>query len=175
METWKSVVGFRGLYEVSNTGEVRSINRSVHVTGGGYRRVKGRTLSPGMMPFGHLCVSLWNKKQKMKLVHHIVLEAFVGPRPIGAECRHLNGDPADNRLENLKWGTSKENSSDRLRHGTSNRGERNPMRKLTEDEVFQVRILCEHSDLLQREIGEMYGLKQQAVSNIHKRKNWWWL
>lgn len=54
-----------------------------------------------------------------KQVHHLVLETFTGPRPEGMECRHLDGNPANNALSNLKWGTAHENYLDRVEHGTA--------------------------------------------------------
>jgi hypothetical protein len=51
-------------------------------------------------------------------VHKLVLLAFVGPNPPKYECLHANGDPADNRLVNLRWGTRSENIQDAVRHGT---------------------------------------------------------
>jgi hypothetical protein len=53
-----------------------------------------------------------------RYLHHLVLEAFVGPRPPGMQCRHINGDSLDNRLENLAWGTASEDNYDRVRNGT---------------------------------------------------------
>lgn len=53
-----------------------------------------------------------------RYVHHLVLEAFVGPRPHGMQCRHINGNSLDNRLKNLAWGTPSEDNYDRVRHGT---------------------------------------------------------
>lgn len=50
-------------------------------------------------------------------VHVLVLEAFDRPRPKGAVCRHLDGNPINNHLSNLAWGTHKENTEDRKRHG----------------------------------------------------------
>lgn len=57
-------------------------------------------------------------KPHFKRVHRLVLETFVGPCPEEMECRHLNGRRADNRLENLVWGTRSENTKDAVRHGT---------------------------------------------------------
>lgn len=65
---------------------------------------------------GHIEVRLRCRRQ-FKL-HHLVLMAFVGPRPEGMECRHLNGIPYDNRLSNLVWGTRRENCGDAMKHGT---------------------------------------------------------
>lgn len=64
---------------------------------------------------GYQRVSLGNTQ---RYVHRLVLEAFVGPCPPGKQCRHLNGDKADNKLTNLAWGTPSENNYDRVRHGT---------------------------------------------------------
>jgi len=104
IETWLPVVGREGLYEVSNHGRVRSLVRSVPLI-----------LSPSQTRDGHLRVQVGHGRSRY--VHHLVLEAFVGPRPPELMCRHLNGDPADNRVENLSWGTSAENQLDTIRHG----------------------------------------------------------
>ncbi len=50
-------------------------------------------------------------------VHRLMLETFVGPRPEGYICRHLDGDPTNNHLSNLCWGTPRENYDDTIRHG----------------------------------------------------------
>lgn len=61
-----------------------------------------------------LCV---RGKKTQRVVAPLVLEAFVGPRPRGTECCHWDGDPTNDALSNLRWGTSKENSADQMRHG----------------------------------------------------------
>ncbi len=63
---------------------------------------------------GYLTVKIQGKP---RTVHRLVLEAFVGPCPPGMQCRHLDGNPANNRLENLAWGTHAENAADKIRHG----------------------------------------------------------
>ena len=106
MEIWKFVPGYDGRYEVSNQGHVRSFKRYA----------QGRILRPGRMPSGHLSVALG--RGNSQCVHKLVLLTFTGPAPDNYECRHLNGNPADNRLANLCWGTRSENILDSVRHGT---------------------------------------------------------
>lgn len=77
---------------------------------------------------------------KFSLVHRLVLWAFVGPCPEGQQCRHLDGKPGNNRLENLCWGTAKEDREDQRRLGTLLLGEDVFFAKLTEAEVVSVKI-----------------------------------
>jgi hypothetical protein len=107
IEEWRPVVGFEGLYEVSNAGQVASLHRrriimAQHPDWFGYMRLMLRTGG-----------RYWNRK-----VHVLVAEAFIEPRPEGKVVRHLDGDPRNNLSENLAWGTSAENNQDMLRHGT---------------------------------------------------------
>lgn len=119
-ENWKAVPGHEGRYEVSDLGRVRSLDAAVKcsgpVKGEFYSHRKGRMLRPGRMPFGHLSVALG--KGNSRCVHELVLLAFVGAPPEKHECLHANGVPADNRLENLRWGTRGENIRDAVKHGT---------------------------------------------------------
>lgn len=117
LEQWRAAPGHPG-YEVSDEGRVRSIDRTHMTCGGVVRHVRGRVLSPGITK-GYRHVTLWaDNRQSVRKVHQLVLEAFVGPRPSGLIVRHLNGDPGDNRLANLRYGTSSENEWDSVRHGT---------------------------------------------------------
>jgi hypothetical protein len=67
------------------------------------------------------------------IVCRLILLAFVGSCSSGQECRHLDGDPANNNIENLQWGTRSENHHDAIRHGTHTclSGERHPARRVT--------------------------------------------
>lgn len=116
LERWRAVPGYEGSYEVSNLGRVRSLSR---ITDRG-RKWRGRIMTPAVMGSnGYLIVSLWREgKQRTALVHRLVLSAFVGPAPDGAEGRHGLGGPADNRLSNLAWGSHSENQVDQVAHGT---------------------------------------------------------
>ena len=108
MREWRDVIGFEGRYQVSNDGIVLSV-----ISG-------GLILKHYVRVTGHLAYGLSdaNGKAHMRYGHRLVLEAFVGPRPPGRECCHRDGNPANNHVSNLYWGTSAENRQDSIRHGT---------------------------------------------------------
>ena len=103
-EVWKDVVGYEGLYQVSNMGNVKSV---------GYG--KERVLKPGKDSRKYLTVSLSkSKKPKTFLVHRLVAQAFI-PNPDNKPCiDHINTITTDNRVENLRWVTPKENVNNPL-------------------------------------------------------------
>lgn len=119
-ETWKPIAGYEGSYEVSDHGRVRSLDRIVTGANGIPMRISGRIRRPGThIRSGHKQIILRaNGELFGRFVHRLVLEAFVGPCPEGMECCHNDGNPANNRLENLRWGTRSENVQDMLMHGT---------------------------------------------------------
>ena len=157
MERWLPVVGYEGIYEISDLGNLRNT-----ITG----KTKKFTVVKGdARPF----VLLWrNNKPKAKRAHQIVLEAFIGPRPDGTEGCHNDGDPTNNALSNLRWDTSKNNHADKIRHGTTNRGERCGSSKLTLEQVRTIRT----DKRLQREIAADYGVLPSTISRIKSGKRW---
>ena len=79
-------------------------------------------------------------------VHQSVLAAWLGPRPEGAETRHLDGNKTNNHVSNLAWGDQRENGVDKRRHGNS-KGLRNPACKMTEEFVAAIRLEYKHKPL----------------------------
>jgi hypothetical protein len=113
-EIWKPVVGHEEAYAVSNIGRVKSLERNITDKNGKTKPACGRLLKPQSSgQRGYLTVTLCGR---IRYVHNLVLTTFIGPRPLDLECRHLNGINTDNRIENLRWGTHKENAEDRIRH-----------------------------------------------------------
>jgi hypothetical protein len=114
-ERWLPVTGYAGSYEVSSFGLVRSLGR-LDAQG---RRRQAKMLRPRRTTRGHLSVALYANGMRQDFqVHHLVLEAFVGPRPDGMEGCHWNDDPADNRVANLRWDTRSANVRDSVRNST---------------------------------------------------------
>ena len=116
-EIWKPVLGYEGLYEVSNYGRVKSVGRVFSVesetqcTNYFTNRIwkeKFRKLT--IDRYGYLFVILHKTgKRKKHLVSRLVWSAFNGPIPAGMQINHINEDKTDNRLENLNLMTPKEN------------------------------------------------------------------
>jgi len=105
-------------------------------------------------------------------VHRLVLETFVGPRPQGMVCRHLDGDPNNNALSNLCWGTYRENSEDKLRHGRSNRGSQHARAKLTEEQVRSIRAEVTPARGSQAALARKYGVSIMTINNVVHRRSW---
>lgn len=102
-ELWKTIIGYEGLYEVSDQGRVKSINRKRTDCRGRVQSFKETILKPEIVFDGYMRVNLCqNGKQKHYRVATLVYEAFNGPIPEGKELDHINGERTDNRLENLR-------------------------------------------------------------------------
>lgn len=100
-EEWKSVVGYEGLYEVSDFGRVKSLPR---------KWAKGGMLKPAPDEWGYSTVGLCkNGKRKTNRIHILVMQTFNGECPEGCEVEHIDGNPSNNCLENLRYVTHKEN------------------------------------------------------------------
>lgn len=111
-ERWLPVVGYEGVYEVSDQGRVRSLDRDVVDSNGIRKHIKGliRRSSPtGPLGYRNVSLSMPRQRQRTPLVHHLVMAAFVGPMPDGLEVLHGDDDPGNNRLANLRYGTRSEN------------------------------------------------------------------
>jgi hypothetical protein len=132
-EKWLPIRGFEDLYEISEFGQVRSLPRmTVHgIRGGKVLRWRKCGLE------GRPCVRLSKAglPKRNSMIHLLVLDAFVGPRPQGLIGCHNDGDFMNNHDSNLRWDTYKNNSADIKKHGTANYI---PRRKLTSSQIQQI-------------------------------------
>jgi hypothetical protein len=118
IESWRPVVGYEGLYEVSDQGTVRSLDRVVIRSDGRRRTCPGVQLKQAVRPDGHAQLNLSRcGRYRTRRTHQLVIEAFVGPCPDGMEVCHNDGDPLNNHLGNLRYDTQSENARDVVRHG----------------------------------------------------------
>lgn len=160
-EEWKYIRGYNKKFAVSDRGKVW-VNRFD----------RSKVLSAGNL-HDYRSVVLWfNGKRKTCLIHRLVAKVFI-PNPLNLpEVNHKNGKKWDNRVENLEWCTHAEN----MKHAGATKlmnpqkGERNGRSKLTKKEVEKIRKLKgKHS---QQKIGDIFGISQAMVSDIHNNKCW---
>lgn len=116
-EKWLPVPDYEGIYEVSDQGRVRSIDRVVHDSRGIARRIQGRIMKPSTSKYWTVALSDAPRPERFFRVHHLVAAAFIGPRPEGAVVRHLDDRKDNNRLTNLAYGSQGENMRDIVRNG----------------------------------------------------------
>lgn len=134
---------------------------------------KEQILRPGKDKNGYLQLLLCRDSvQKMYKIHRLILEAFVSLRPLGMECRHLNGDRLNNNLYNLVWGTTQENMQDKIKHKVQPVGSDHGMSKLKDKDVLKIRKLLNKKKLTQKEIGELFNVSQVTISCISTNKKW---
>lgn len=128
-----------------------------------------RKLRPKIDGVGRHNVVLYrNKKGHHKRVHQLVLLAFVGPRPDGLFACHNNGNPADNRIENLRYDTPKANQLDRKKHSN---GIWKGNQKLTPKQVHQIRKFLNRGWTHKR-IAKRYNVVRSTISWIAGGKHW---
>lgn len=165
-EIWKDIPGYEGKYQASNLGRIRSLTREItqRSRSGNFftRVVKGRVLRPACTKDNpHLYVVLGHGANGSQ-VHQLVARAFHGPQPPNTDVRHINGDPQDNRPENLVYGSRKENILDVFRQGKA-------WRKLTTQQATEIKQRLANGEK-GREIAKDYGVSESIISDIKHRR-----
>lgn len=123
---------------------------------------------------GHHYVFLYkNGKQYKTWVHRAILNSFIGLCMAGHEARHLDGNPHNNKLNNLLWGTRLENMKDRKIHGTQQRGEYHASAKLTEKNVVEIKSRISH--ISTRKLGREYGVSHTTIRRAALGIKWSYL
>ena len=167
-EIWKDIPGLEGKYQASSHGRIRSLDRYVdyHCGDRCYRRLrKGRIIRlPARDRTGHLGFHIGHIPKVY--AHQIIASAFLGPCPEGMMVLHNNGDPADNRPENLRFGTAADNDHDIYRQG----GKRHKL-DLRDVEGIRFGVYCGHTD---KELAWNFGVDRTMINRIRNRKRYGW-
>lgn len=171
-EKWKDIPGYEGEYQASTLGRIKSVERRVRgehwkTHREFYRTVPERILKPGRYcKSGHVSVVLRHGSNGTP-VHQLVMRTFVGETPSGMEILHGNGNPEDNRLENLRFGTRRENILDVFKQGGR-------WRKLSIEDVVYIRFAsrCGFSD---KSLAEEFKVSKYTIAEIRKGNIYKWI
>lgn len=158
MEEWRPVVGYEKYYEVSSLGRVRRL---------GSNKVLSQSLGC-QGRYLHVVLSVDGKSRTFN-THRIVAEAFLGPSN-GLICCHNNGIKTDNRSDNLRWATQKENIGDKLSHGTMAMGENIGSNVWSHEQVGMVI----RGEITSGQAKECWGMPQPTYSKIKTKATWSW-
>lgn len=158
MEVWKDIKGYESLYQVSNTGKIKSL-----------RFGRERILKP-IKRQGYLRVDLISKWFS---VHRLVALHFIPNPENKPEVNHKDGDKKNNCVDNLEWNTAQENMRHAhdtgLKHGL--KGEKAYQSKLSNSEVLQVRSL-NLIGFTNRELARDFNISEAAMSKILRKKTY---
>ena len=165
-------MGYEGLYEVSDQGRVRSLQRTVMRSNGSPQKVRRKLLSPHLSQ-GYCQVRLTSTPgvSASQLVHKLMAAAFFGPSN-GLDVRHLDGARSNNVLSNLCYGTRQENVADMRVHGTAPIGERSGHAKLTEAQVRFARVAFKRKHATLTLLAKAWGVSISALSQAVSGANW---
>ena len=164
-EEWMGVPGTDGLVLVSNLGRVKSAARAVmkkHSSGKQMVQHYPERVLDGTVTEGYRFIHYGIDGKKIRNpVHTLVLEAFRGPRPVGMEACHYDGDSLNNAISNLRWDTHHNNNMDRKRIGRYASGENHVMARFTQSQIARLRS----GEISYKEIGMSYSHYWRIMTN----------
>jgi hypothetical protein len=170
-ETWADIPEFEGLYQASDMGRVRSLDRMITDSVGRETLIIGTLLKQYINRGGYRCVSLHNGgKTRTKTVHRLVLAAFIGPCPDGCETMHLDGIKTNNKLDNLRYGSHTCNLAFTLDHGTAPHGENASSAKFTNAQVKEIRRAWAMGGVTKSALAREYGVDRATIRGIVNNK-----
>lgn len=162
---WEDIIGFEG-YQVSNQGEVRSLDRQILHPNGVLHTVKGRILSPNDNGKGYLSVQLG--KNNRRYIHKLVLAAFIDGGSYAAEVNHKNLIKSDNRAANLEITTRKQNQRHMILNGKHNKA------KITKNDLLRI-VKLKKVGFSLKSIARQLKVSKSTISSILTNKTWSWL
>ena len=172
-EVWLDIKGYEGYYQVSNFGRVKSLARVVECRKDVFVNKKEKFLSDWDCGKGYRKVKLSKDAiEKSIRVHRLVVETFLDNPEAKSEVNHINGIKNDNRIENLEWCTSSENTKHALNNKLkiSQKGSEHGMSKLTEKDVLEIREIGRSKSL--KEVSKIFKVSESLISNVLLNKIW---
>ncbi len=165
-EIWKPIKNYERYYEISNLGNIRSVDRYVNHYSGSKRLMKGKSRCFGNNGHDYSFIPLTKYgKSKNYYVHRLVAEAFVEKKGNRKHVNHLDGNKQNNKSPNLEWVTIQENWDHAKKIGLTNTGEKHGLTKLTNIDAINIRKFYLGS-VTQKELSKMFFCSEVAIWRI---------
>lgn len=174
-ETWKDVAGYEGIYQISNTGKVKSCARNVYQDGRLKYKKPEKILKGYKLSCGYMMVDLRvNCNRERKTIHRLVAEAYLPNKENKPMVNHIDGDKLNNSVENLEWVTGSENVIHALDMGLSPVGEKVKQSKLTAEQVKYIKgnYIPRNREFGQSALARKFGVSSSAIKMIVTGINW---
>lgn len=175
METWKPIAKFKGEYEVSDKGRIRSTDKTIiRSNGWKYKRV-AKVLKPDINHSGYakgsVCV---DKKMIPYILHRLVAIEFIPNPENKPTVNHINGIKHDNRVENLEWSTNLEQIDHATKLGLMNylKGSEIGNSKLKESDVIEIRRKFKPRKYTRAMLAKEYGVAETTIKDIILKRSW---
>ena len=175
LDWWKDVPGYEGCYQASWNGYIRGLPR-IKKNHSKYQFVPGVILSPGRTgKMKYARVEFYRDgRSKTMLVHLLIAITFIGHRPMGFDVCHNDGNTYNNRADNIRYDTRKNNLRDMKKHGTIILGENKKTSKLKNLEVLKIKTMLKENVPIKDIVG-VYGVSYVTIHDIKTGRSWGWL
>lgn len=177
-EEWRDIAGYEGLYQVSNLGRVKSLERRIPNSRGFGTRIVREMIKKQSCIEGRYCSASFNNNghHKTIVIHRIVAKTFISNPKNKPTVNHRDGNKHNNRVENLEWATYSENNRHAINDLNAKRagpkGSRSSLSRLKENQVGEIKKLLKLGIYFDREIAWMFKVDRSCITSIKLGKTW---
>lgn len=178
IEEWRDVCGFEGIYQISNFGNIKSLDRERIISNGTIRRDKGKHINPFVTNDGYLKCTLNKSGKSKRFVHRLVAIAFIPNIYNNPQVNHKDNNPLNNHVDNLYWGTQADNVRDMNNSGRGHSGKKprnrvgRPVLRCDKDG----NIIKKYKSILSAKIDgfNSNGIRRSCEGQPNPYKNYYW-
>ena len=180
-EVWKDIIGYEGLYQVSNLGNVKSLDRIVNKPNGVSYMRKGKICKQSKSNLGYMTIGFTVNNNKVnKYVHRLVAEAFITNVNDYPQVNHIDCDKTNNKINNLEWCTNSENHIHASKNGLNKlhlyrvaySGEENGRSLLTKEQVLEIKQKYIPYKYSAKKISKEYNVSESCITHILNNTSW---